>query len=182
MEFHDGMDFIDDYVTDDAVYVLERLVELRDNADYGIIRNIIFDSKNREEATKRIIQEQEGITFNQLIDIRVFVDETVRDILRFLGNAVGFVKINEFNLMVNMVIGEWIITIERSNGTKKLYNKVNFAGFGDLTYITLKVRRDLWEKLKETGKHSGLNKEECLKVAIITFLDSRYSLCREMLM
>jgi len=69
MEFVEGMEWTDIYLTDESIYVLERLVELRDNADYGTIRNIIFDSKNREDATKRIVQEQQSITFNQLIDI-----------------------------------------------------------------------------------------------------------------
>lgn len=183
MEFTQGMEFIDIYITDEAIYVLERLLELRDNGQYSDVRNIIFESKNRDEANKMIIREQESITFNQLIDVRVFVDETVRDTLRFLGNAVGFVKIREFDLMVNMIIAEWVREEE-----KKRYDiiydidNINFATFGEISYIELKVRRDLWDRLKEIGKHRGLNKEECIKMAIIRFLENRYVMCREMLM
>lgn len=183
MEFVECMEWIDLYITDDALYVLERLMELRDSGEYSDVRSIIFDSKNREESTKRIVQEQEGIVFNQLIDVRVFVDETVRDILRFLGNTIGFVKINEFNLMINMIIGEWIREEENKRfDIVSSINNINFATFGEMSYIELKIRRDLWNRLKEIGKHRGFDKKDCIKMAIIRFLENRYDLCREILM
>lgn len=183
MEFIQGMEFIDIYLTDEAIYVLEMLLELRDNGEYSDVRNIIFDCKSRDEANKRIINEQESILFNHLIGVRVFVDETVRDVLRFLGNAIGFVKIREFDLIINMIIAEWI-KIEENKRCDIIYDigNVNFATFGEMSYIELKVRRDLWSRLKKLGMHRGLNKEECIKMAIITFLENRYDMCREILM
>jgi|CXWL01.1.fsa_nt_gi hypothetical protein len=183
MEFIQGMEFVDIYLTDYSIYVLERLVELRDAGEYSDVRNIIFDSKNRDDANKRIIKEQESVTFNQLTDVRVSVDETVRDTIRFLGNVVGFVKIREFDLIINMIVAEWV----REEDNKRYdivssINNINFATFGEMSYIELKVRRDLWDRLKEIGKHRGLNKEECIKMAIIRFLENRYDVCREILM
>ena len=177
------MEFVDIYLTDYSIYVLERLVELRDAGEYSDVRNIIFDSKNRDDANKRIIKEQESVTFNQLTDVRVSVDETVRDTIRFLGNVVGFVKIREFDLIINMIVAEWV----REEDNKRYdivssINNINFATFGEMSYIELKVRRDLWDRLKEIGKHRGLNKEECIKMAIIRFLENRYDVCREILM
>jgi hypothetical protein len=177
------MDFVDIYITDAAIFVLERLNELRDNGEYSDVRNIIFDCRNRDDANKRIRFEQESITFNQLISVRVFVDETIRDILRFVGNAVGFVKIREFDLMVNMIIMEWV----REEESKRYdiicdIDNINFAAFGEMTYIELKIRKDLWDRLKDIGKHRGLNKEECIKAAIIRFLENRYEICRKLLM
>lgn len=183
MDFVQGMEWVDIYITNDAIFVLERLVELRDNGQYSDVRNIIFDSKNRDEANKRIIKEQESITFNQLTDVRVSVDETVRDVLRFLGNAVGFVKIREFDMIINMVVAEWIRE-EENKRYDIVYDigNINFATFGEISYIELKIRKDLWDRLKEIGKHRGLNKEECIKMAVIRFLENRYDICREILM
>lgn len=183
MEFLQGMEWLDIYITNDAIFVLERLVELRDNGQFSDLRNIIFSSKNRDEANKRIIKEQENITFNQLTDVRVSIDETVRDTLRFLGNAVGFVKIREFDLITNMIIAEWIRE-EENKRFDIVYDigNINFAAFGEISCIELKIRKDLWNRSKEIGKHRGLNKEECLKMAIIRFLENRYNICRDVLM
>ncbi len=183
MEFLSGMEWLDLYMTDSSIYVLERLVELRDAGEYSDVRNIIFDCKNRDEANKRIRLEQENIAYNQLIEVRIFVDETIRDTLRFLGNVVGFVKIKEFDLIVNMIVVEWIKEeeIKRYDIVSSI-NNIDFATFGEMSYITLNIRRDLWNRLKEIGKHRGLNKEECIKMAIIRFLENRYNICREMLM
>ena len=183
MEFIQNMEWLDIYMTDQSIYVLERLVELRDAGEYSDVRNIIFDSKNRDEANRRIRLEQESIIFNQLIEVRIFVDETIRDTLRFIGNVVGFVKIKEFDLMVNMVIVEWIKEEENKRyDIVSSINNIDFATFGEMSYIPLKIRRDLWNRLKEIGRRRGLNKEECLKMAIIRFLENRYDTCREMLM
>jgi len=86
-----------------------------------------------------------------------------------------------------MTIGEWVRKEEHNRQFGKNTNdivddKINFANFGEMSYIELKVRNDLWERLKEIGKHHGLNKEECIKMVIIEFLGNRYNLCRDMLM
>lgn len=183
MEIIEGMEIVDFYITDECLYVLERLTELRDNHEYGTLRNIIYDSRNRDEANRRIEIEQEGIIFNENIDIRIYADENVRQILRFLGNAVGFVKIKEYGLMVNMIYREQIREEEKKLfDIKKGLKIINFTNFGEVSRLTLTLRKDLWDKAKEIGSRRGLDKDEFLKLAIIRFLERRYSLVRQALM
>lgn len=188
MKFIEGIEWVDIYITDTALYVLERLIDLDEVREYSIIRNIIFDCKNRNESNQRIAEEEETIVYKGVYDVRIYCDETVRDALRFLGRAVGFVKIDEFRLLVNIIVGEWIKEEERNKQFGRGGRSVNgdygidFARFGNVEQLTFNIRRDLWEQMKDIGKRKGLNMEECLKMATIKFLERRYGLCRELLM
>jgi hypothetical protein len=183
MEFIEGIDWVDIYITDEALYVMERLTDLRDVGEYSDVKNIIFNVRNRHDANSRIRVEQEGITFNQIVEVRIFADEMVRDILRFLGSAVGLVKLNEFDIIVNIIIGEWVREEEKksfdiNNGLRR----INFANYGEMTYLLLRGRKDLWDRMKNVCMKRTLNKEEGFKMAIIRYLEIRYDLCRELLM
>lgn len=185
MEFIEGIEWIDTYITDSAIYVLERLLDLDEVREYSTIRNIIFDGKSREECNDRIRIEQENILYNGVYDVRIYCDETVRDALRFIGRVVGFVKIDEFRLMINVIIGEWIKDEERNKQFGRSVDRdygIDFARFGNVEQLTFNMRRDLWSQMKDIGKRKGLNMEECLKLAMINFLERRYGLCRELLM
>ncbi len=185
MDFIEGIEWIDIYITDNAIYVLERLSDLDEVRDFGVVRNIIFNTRSRNEANERIKQEEENIAYKGVVDVRIWCDETVRDTLRFLGSVVGFVRIDEFRLLVNMIIGEWIKEEEQNKRFGRSINGsygINFARFGEMSYITFNIRRDLWEQMKVFGRWKALNMEECLKLAIIRYLDRRYELIREFLM
>lgn len=185
MEFIQGMEWIDLYITDSALFVLERLIDLDEVREYGTIRNIIFDCKTRDDSNKRVAEEEECILYKGVYDVRIYCDETVRDALRFIGRVVGFVKIDEFRLMINVIVGEWIKDEERNKQFGRSVNGdygIDFARFGNVEQLTFNIRRDLWNQMKDIGKRKGLNMEECLKLAMIKFLERRYGLCRELLM
>lgn len=185
MDFIEGIEWIDIYITDNAIYVLERLSDLDEVRDYSIVRKIVFNCRSRDESNKRVTEEEESIAYKGTVDTRIFCDETVRDALRFLGRVIGFVKISEFRLLVNIIIGEWIKEEERNKQFGRSVNRdygIDFARFGNTEYITFSIRRDLWNEMKDIGKRKGLNMEECLKLAVIRFLERRYDLCREFLM
>lgn len=183
MEIIEGMEIIDFYISDEAIYVLERLTELQDNHQYGTLRNIIYNARDREESSRRILSEQDAIDNNRKIEIRVLADENIRSILRFLGGAIGLVKIKEYDIMVSMIYGEWVDEEEKKRfGISEGLKKLNFASFGDVSRLTLVIRTDLWSKVKDIGSRRGLDKDECLKMAVVRFLERRYDLVRELLM
>lgn len=185
MDFIQGIEWIDVYITDDALYVLERLYDLDEVRDYSAIRKIVFNCGSREESNDIVRIEEEAIAFKGTTDVRIFCDETVRDALRFLGKVIGFVKIDEFRLLVNMVVEEWIKEEEHNKkfGFSSVGNYgINFARFGEMSSITFSIRRDLWNGMKNLGKWKALNMEECLKLAIVRFLERRYWMVRDLLM
>ncbi len=187
IEFIEGIEWIDCYITDEALYVMERLTDLDEVRDYSTVRKIVFNCRTRDESNKRVTEEEESIAYKGTVDVRIFCDETVRDALRFLGRAIGFVKISEFRLLANIIVDEWIREEEHN---KKFGVRMNvgsdygtdFARFGNTEYITFSIRRDLWNEMKDIGKRKALNMEECLKLAVIRFLERRYDICREFLM
>lgn len=188
MDFIEGMEFIDLYITDEALYVMERLMDLDEVRDYSTVRKIVFNCRSRDESNKKVIEEEDSIAYKGTTDVRIICDETVRDALRFLGRVVGFVKISEFRLMVNMIIEEWIKEEEHNKkfGVSRVKTGseygTDFARFGDIAQISFSIRRDLWNEMKDVGKRKALNMEECLKLAVIKFLERRYGLVREFLM
>lgn len=185
MDFIEGIEWVDVYITDSALYVMERLVDLDEVRDYSTVRKVVFNCRSRDESNKRVTEEEESIAYKGTTDVRIFCDETVRDALRFLGRVVGFVKISEFRLLINIVVGEWIKEEERNKQFGRSVSGdygIDFARFGNTEYITFSIRRDLWNEMKDVGKRKGLNMEECLKLSVIRFLERRYELVREFLM
>lgn len=215
MELIDGMELVDIYFTDDAEYVIGRLLDLDQTRDYSTLRKIVYNAKTREESNNIIKVQEEAIVFKGTTEVRLYADEIVRDALRFLGTSIGLVKINEYRLLVNLIIEEWVkeenhnktfgidtrdedyyVIIDNNNismGNNNINrdnNKTNgdsnckYNEGDDNVYrrLVLNIRKDLWTDMKEIGRHKGLNKEQCFKLALVRFLERRYDICRQILM
>lgn len=205
IEKSENMIFVDQYLSDDAILVLENLINLHISHDFQAVKNIIFgyNSKgDRWNSTygKSLIRQDYiveklaiQVTFNKnqeflkdegmafYIDdihekVRIYVDDSIKRILDLLFTISK--DTIDYKYIIDIIINEWISeNAVEAIISHRLY--VDPEMHGSLHYYMFEVRVSSWDKLKKICKTRGLKVGYCFKQAVINFLENRYDIVKD---
>lgn len=193
------MMFVDRYFSDDAILVLESLVNLHISRNFQAVKDIIFGYNSKDNqwnsiygeslakqdyiierfATQIILNKNQEFLKNEgmafYIDdihekVRIYVDDSIKRILDLLFTISK--DTIEYKYIIDIIINEWIS--ENAVEAVVPYRlDVDPEMCGSLHYYTFDVSTDSWNKLKKISKARGLKVGHCFKRAVINFLDNR---------
>lgn len=196
MEYIDGIEYHDKFISDNALDVLDALSYLQLVGSYDIRNRIIFnygDNCGNSEAVEKyfmkIDSEREmemglGLGFDYHKKYRVNTDDITEDIVHLL------LKIDK-NIF-DLVIGEFNVEEKKKFWGFKypIYSKCYYwdeRGYGAFNFNKRKNRDEnftqvmcdvaIWNDFVRTRKHRGLNLEDIFKIAVVRFLEKRYAFC-----
>lgn len=199
------MIFVDQYLSDGAVLVLERLVNLHISRDFQAVKNIIFGYNSKGEQWNSIygksLARQDYIvekfatqvTFNKnqeflkeegmafYIDdihekVRIYVDDSIKRILDLLFTISK--DTIEYKYIIDIIVNEWI----SENAVETIMPHrldIDPEMHGSLHYYMFEVRVSSWDKLKKICKTRGLKVGHCFKQAVINFLENRSDIVKD---
>jgi hypothetical protein len=195
LEYINGIEYIDQFISDNSLVVLEILAYLKLVGSYDVIRKIIFDYddgdiKNLLYFKKKAREGRGSIGDAKYLakqrideyhkDYRVNTDDITSDIIHFLLR----VDKNIFDL----IIDEFCIEEEKKYWGQKYpsYSKCYFWDEREIGSKLRKIREEnytelscdvmVWNELLKIGRHRGMKLEDLFKTAIIRFLEKRYDL------
>ena len=178
MEFEQKMIFLDRFVSDRSVDVIEKLTIMNENQHQYSIKKIIFSNLKYEFVNKK--DDNNYMIYDSNVDRRLYIDSFVMYILTFIYSiSKPFANKNCIN---NMVIGGWInYETNRSEiyGTNR--NEDEYADYEPLPRPKITIDKDIWEKFKELAKEKGVPLKLAFKLAVIRFLEVRYEITTELL-
>lgn len=202
MEYIDGIEYSDRFISDEALDVLEILSYLQLVGSYDVRNRIILNYNEggiksslylrksirrdniRKDARKEGKYTEESIDYDSHKKYRVDTDDITEDIVHLL------LKID--NNIFDTIIDEFNIEEERKYWGYKYptYSKcyywderVKVGNIGN----KIKVRNEnftqiscdvmIWSEFVKIRRHRGLKLEDIFKIAIIKFLEKRYDIC-----
>jgi len=175
MEFEQKMFFLDRFVSDRSVDVIEKLTIMSENE--RSIKKIIFHNIKHEFVNKKY--DNNYMIYDSNVDRRLYIDPFVMDILTFIYSiSKPFANKNCIN---NMVIGGWInYETNRSEiyGTNR--NEDEYADYEPLPRPKITIDKDIWEKFKKLAKEKDVPLKLAFKLSVIRFLEVRYDLTTEL--
>lgn len=206
IEKPDEMTFVDQYISDGAILVLETLMSLHISRNFQVVKDIIFgydseynqwksgygESLAKQDyivekfATQIIISKDqeflkdEGMAF--YVDdihekVRIYVDDSIKKILDLLFTLSKDTV--EYKYIIDIIINEWI-----GDNTKEVImpyrSDMSLEMYGSLHYYMFDVRASSWDKLKRISKMKGLKVGHCFKRAVINFLENRADIVKDM--
>ncbi len=182
-----NMEYIDEYMSDSALYVLEVLADIKELKEYSLIRYIIFNTRNEKEIMERmmnVIQIPIGIKESKEEVIRV--DLITRRILNLLDILAWnrFERIIDYDKLINLIIEEWVKDEDKKTFDMMIVN-TRYAEYWEdgkirNPYMTIRVKNELWENFTYMCDRRKLKISEGFKLTLITFLEKRYEICREL--
>lgn len=205
IEKPENMIFVDQYLSDGAILVLENLINLHISRDFQAVKNIIFGYNSKGDqwnstygkslARQDYIIEKFAtqVTFNKnqeflkeegmafYIDdihekVRIYVDDSIKRILDLLFTVSK--DTIEYKYIIDIIVNEWIS--ENAVETIMPYRlDIDQEMHGSLHYYMFEVRVSSWDKLKKICKTRGLKVGHCFKQAVINFLDNRVEMIKE---
>lgn len=205
IEKPDEMTFVDQYISDGAILVLETLMSLHISRNFQVVKDIIFGydseynqwkSRYGESLAKQdyivekfaiqiiISKDQEflkdeGMAF--YVDdihekVRIYVDDSIKKILDLLFTLSKDTV--EYKYIIDIIINEWI-----GDNTKEVImpyrSDMGLEMYGSLHYYMFDVRANSWDKLKRISKMKGLKVGHCFKRAVINFLENRADIVKD---
>jgi len=195
MEYIDGIEYNDKFISDKSLDVLDTLAYLQLVGSYDVRNRIIFnfnDSDNIKEwlYLRKERKEKKGngvkgndvrgnnIEYDSHKKYRIDADDVTQEIVHLL------LKIDK-NIF-DMVIGEF--NFEEDNKyygfryptyAKCYYWDEKNCKKRDENFIQIICESGLWKEFVKTSRHRGLTLEDIFKIAIVRFLERRYDLCLE---
>ncbi len=195
MEYIDGIEYNDRFISDKALDVLDTLAYIQLVGSYDVRNRIIFnydiwnENKDGENAVfdyllkKDLERKDIGCSDRDFHrKYRVDTDDITKDIVHLLLK----VDKNIFDL----VISEF--NIEEKNkywGYKyptyaKCYywderGELDKIKKRDENFIQVVCDNSIWSEFVKTRRHRGLHLEDIFKIAVVRFLEKRYDLCME---
>lgn len=196
MEYVDGIEYSDRFISDKALDVLEVLSYLQLCGSYDVRNRIIFDYNENgikswlylnRSVRKDIHIKDTQESHNSCVDYdshrkyRVDTDDITEDIVHLLlkiDNNIFDIVIDEFNIEEEKkywgykypTYSKCYYWDERERGDKR--GKIRDENF---TQISCDVM--IWGEFVKIRRHRDLNLEDVFKIAIVRFLEKRYDLC-----
>lgn len=197
MEYIDGIEYNDRFISDKALDVLDTLAYLQLVGSYDVRNRIIFEYNNLDNIKTVTVQQRGSCAKLQWVYLRkgevgkvescdshrkfrVDTDDVTKEIVHLL------LKIDK-NIF-DIVITEFNIEEERKYyGFKyptfaKLYywdERIDIDKKRDENFIQISCDPGVWKEFVKISRHRGLTLEDLFKIAIIRFLEKRYDLCLE---
>lgn len=198
MEYIDGIEYSDRFISDEALDVLEALSYLQLVGSYDVRNRIILNYNKdgikswlylnrcirkdvkkdvRKDVTKDVIR----VDYDYHREYRVNTDDITQDIAHLL------LKIDK-NIF-DTVIGEFNIEEEKKYCGYKYptYSKCYYwderergdkrGKIRDENFIQISCDINVWSEFVKIRRHRDLNLEDIFKIAIVRFLEKRYDLC-----
>lgn len=179
MEYIDGIEYNDKFISDKSLDVLDTLAYLQLVGSYDV-RNRIILEYNDSDNIKNWVYLRAAV--GECRKYRVDSDDITKEIVHLL------LKIDR-NIF-DIVVGEFNIEEE------KKYYGFRYPTFAkcyywdergesdriklrDENFIQIMCESELWKEFVKISRHRGLSLEDLFKIAIVRFLEKRYDLCLE---
>lgn len=171
------MDFLTDFLSQEAKILLQNIMDAHANRQYEYIRNVLNidsylldDDKNNSEMSYLMDKSYATIQpNNDIIVRRVFVDKYANSILDMLDISIE--NIIPESCLIDMILSHWIVNVSESI----LNLKVNLPipDMSDkLPYITIDVTEDVWKRfLKTCDNCEHILVKDAFKIAIFSFIE-----------
>lgn len=183
MEYLDGIEYNDRFISDKALDVLDTLAYLQLVGSYDTRNKIIFDYDNELGlniigSKYNICKQESYIDYDSHKKYRIDADDVTKEIVHL------FLKIDK-NIF-DVVITEFNIEEE------KKYYGYRYPTFAkcyywdergdkkrDENFIQISCDSAVWKEFVKIRRHRDLTLEDIFKIAIVRFLEKRYDLCLE---
>jgi len=198
----ESMIFLDEYLSDDANYIIEQMMDHHISKNYKNVRDIIlgYNYKNRRWASKygESLVKKEIITTESVcaffpkssdIDISrdifiksggmIFYDDEIFDNVRIhMDDVVKRILDVLFTISENVIdykyVTDIIVTEWNIKNTTSLHkNNVPYDIYGELHLRPIEVRESSWKEFKSIVRNKGLMTRDAFKIAAIDFLENR---------
>jgi hypothetical protein len=179
MEYIDGIEYNDRFISDKALDVLDTLAYLQLVGLYDVRNRIIFEYDDSDIKDWTVVEGGESyIDCDSHRKFRVDTDDVTKEIVHLL------LKIDK-NIF-DIVIGEFNIDEEKKYyGFKypiyaKCYywdERIGIDKKRDENFIQISCESVVWKEFVKISRHRGLTLEDLFKIAIIRFLEKRYDIC-----
>lgn len=190
------MVFIDGYLSDDCINIIEKIVNLHITRNYKDIKYIIlgYDYKNKKWLSKYgetlikkevinvesvhimpfsnpdIFTKNNGMIFyddDVFETIRIHVDDAVKRILDVMFTVSK--NVINYRYIIDIIMTEW-----NTKNVMILYkDDLSYNIYGDLHLQPIEIKETLWKEFKSIARHRGLIVRDAFKLAIVSFLESR---------
>ena len=203
-KYSEPMIFLDEYLSDDANYIIEEMMNHYISKNYKNIRDIIlgYDSNTsrwiskygENLAKKKIINSPAysffsvssdiGMTEESFVKSRgmIFYDDEIFDNVRvYIDDVVKRVLDVLFTISENVIdykyITDIIVTEWNIRNTTSLHkNDIPYDIYGELHFRPIEIRENSWKEFKSIARNKGLMTRDAFKIATIDFLESRADL------
>lgn len=177
MEYIDGIEYNDRFISDRALDVMDTLSYLQLVGSYEARNRIIFDFDKENSVYIRYSENIESyIEYDSHKKFRVDTDDVTKEIVHL------FLKIDK-NIF-DIVIGEF------NHEEKKKYYGFKYPTYAkcyywdernckkrDENFIQISCDSRVWKEFVKIRRHRDMNLEDIFKIAIDRFLEKRYDLC-----
>jgi hypothetical protein len=177
MEYIDGIEYNDRFISDRAIDVLDTLAYLQLVGSYDVRNRIIFEYNDLDNI-RNWVYLRNGVDNNECEHrkYRVDTDDITKDIVHLL------LKIDR-NIF-DLVIGEFNIEEEKKyyGFRYPIYAKCYYwdergEKIRDENFIQVVCDTRIWNGFVKIKRHRGLALEDIFKIAVVRFLEKRYDLC-----
>jgi len=198
----ESMIFLDEYLSDDANYIIEEMMNHHISKNYKNVKDIILGynfnvrrwiSKYGESLAKKEIIATESVRsfFPASSDIdtyrdlfiksgdMIFYDDEIFDSVRIhMDDVVKRVLDVLFTISENVIdykyVTDIIVTEWNIKNTTSLHkNNIPYDVYGELHLRPIEVRENSWKEFKSIVRNKGLMTRDAFKIATIDFLENR---------
>lgn len=186
MEYIDGLEYNDRFISDEALDVLEMLSYLELCGSYDIRNRIILDYnedgiKNWLYLNKSIRKDTRGYVYDSHRKYRINTDDITEDMVHLLlkiDKNIFDTVIDEFNVEEEKkywgykypTYSKCYYWDERERGDKR--EKIRDENFTQISCDVI-----IWSEFVKIRRHRDLKLEDIFKIAIVRFLEKRYDSC-----
>lgn len=198
----ESMIFLDDYLSDDANYVIEEMMNHHISENYKNVRDIIlgYDSKTKlwkskygqSLAKKEIVITEPAYslrlslpdigmsrdTFTKSGDMIFYEDEVFDRVRIHMDDVVKRILDALFTISENVIDYKYITDIMVTewnirNMTSLHRINMSYDVCGELHLRPIDVRENSWKEFKSIVRNKGLMTRDAFKIAVVCFLENR---------
>ena len=189
------MIFVDQYIDDSIIHLMEVMTNHHILGNYQEVRNIIlgYDSKRNiwiskygeylskinldgdklvnEHPVNKQSFEKKGMAFYDgeiYENVKILMDESVKRVLHILFTLSK--NVIEYRQIIDIIVTEWNRNNVKNNLTEA---NINPDICGSLRLHGIEIKEDSWKNLKRISKSKGLSVSNTFKQAVVEFLEHR---------